>query len=329
MSMYVTPYKQGSRSAKLLAAKLGCLLLRKEGSKFAGSKKKLIVNWGDSNPNKEILNSSVLNPPDLVNTCSNKLKFFEILGHTEVCPEWTTSPAEAEEWLDEGSQVVCRTLLQAHSGRGIVFLDSPDMEVPAAPLYTKYVPKKSEYRVHVFMGKAFDVQRKARSMDVPDDQVNWKIRNHEGGFIYARYDGLGDVPEKVLTNAELCASMVGLDFGAVDVIYNERRDAAYVLEINTAPGLEGSTAFSYAEKLSEFHEIFKEVVREGGTENTYITRAKNKVLEHANQKLWQVNHVDGQEIIRQFQEHIRNLEGNRRRINPFYDDVFPGPGLGA
>ena len=40
---------------------------------------------------------------------------------------------------------------------------------------------------------------------------------------------------------------VGLDFGAVDIIYNQREDSSYVLEINTAPGLMGTTGERYAE----------------------------------------------------------------------------------
>jgi D-alanine-D-alanine ligase-like ATP-grasp enzyme len=38
-----------------------------------------------------------------------------------------------------------------------------------------------------------------------------------------------------------------LDFGAIDIIYNESRDQAYVLEVNTAPGLTGQTIQSYAD----------------------------------------------------------------------------------
>jgi D-alanine-D-alanine ligase-like ATP-grasp enzyme len=38
----------------------------------------------------------------------------------------------------------------------------------------------------------------------------------------------------------------GLDFGAVDVIWNAQKEKPYVLEINTAPGLEGQTIADYA-----------------------------------------------------------------------------------
>jgi D-alanine-D-alanine ligase-like ATP-grasp enzyme len=42
-----------------------------------------------------------------------------------------------------------------------------------------------------------------------------------------------------------------LDFGAVDVIWNEKQQRAYVLEVNTAPGLEGQTVDDYARGIKE------------------------------------------------------------------------------
>jgi glutathione synthase/RimK-type ligase-like ATP-grasp enzyme len=46
-------------------------------------------------------------------------------------------------------------------------------------------------------------------------------------------------------------SALGLDFGAVDIIWNEREDKCYVLEVNTAPGLQGSTLENYANAIME------------------------------------------------------------------------------
>ena len=47
---------------------------------------------------------------------------------------------------------------------------------------------------------------------------------------------------------------IGLDFGAVDVGYDEKTNTCVVYEINTAPGIEGSTVDWYAErfKFKEF-----------------------------------------------------------------------------
>ena len=141
--------------------------------------------------------------------------------------------------------VVARTILRGHSGNGIVMLSSNQDQVNA-PLFTQYVKKKDEYRVHVFKEKPFFVQRKARKSSV--ETPNWQIRNLAGGFIYARQEL--DVPECVEDVALKVFERTGLDFGAVDIIYNERENQFYVLEVNTAPGLEGTTLQKYAEAIN-------------------------------------------------------------------------------
>ena len=104
--------------------------------------------------------------------------------------------------------------------------------------------------MHVFNGEVIDVQRKARKIDVPDEEINWLVRSHDNGFIYAR-EGVERVPylnrlkELALETAHLCS----LSFGAVDIIYNQEGDRCYVLEINSAPGLEGTTLERYCEAM--------------------------------------------------------------------------------
>jgi D-alanine-D-alanine ligase-like ATP-grasp enzyme len=51
--------------------------------------------------------------------------------------------------------------------------------------------------------------------------------------------------EPLVTEAQKAVNALGLDFGAVDIIYNGHEDKYYVLEVNTAPGMEGETMFSY------------------------------------------------------------------------------------
>ena len=118
-----------------------------------------------------------------------------------------------------------------------------------APLYVAYVKKEQEWRIHV--GRRADdegiiiaKQRKARSRAVPDAEVNWQVRNHQNGFIYARNDGQ-EPPQAVINAAQQALMATDLDFGAIDVIYHSRTRLAHVLEINTAPGLEGETVNDY------------------------------------------------------------------------------------
>ena len=162
-------------------------------------------------------------------------------------PEFTTDRNIAYDWLrKDGVAVVVRTKLNGHSGDGIVLVSDKDSEIPAAPLYVKYIKKEKEFRVHVAFGEVIDVQEKRKRKDLPEDfATNYQVRNHQTGWVYCREDiqeptGLRDMAIRAVLE-------LGLDFGAVDLIYNVKRNEVYVLECNTAPGLEGSTVDRYAE----------------------------------------------------------------------------------
>lgn len=167
-------------------------------------------------------------------------------------PEFTTDRHQALRWLMQGSTVVERHVLNGNSGEGIRLIEpNGEEELRHPPLYVKYVPKKQEYRIHVCGGEAVDIQRKARRKDVADEDINWKIRNHDNGFIFARNED-GVVPPDVIVQAVNSVKILGLDFGAVDVIFNDKEQQAYVLEVNTAPGLSGSTLEGYVSRFKDY-----------------------------------------------------------------------------
>jgi len=248
--MYIFPYREGSRTINSLAVNIPARKIKIENSKFVGNKNQIVVNWGSSGiDNKQIFKCKLLNHPDNVNIASNKLFFFSLLGQKEWLPDWSIDRQTAEGWIRKGSTVVCRTVLTGYSGVGIVIARSVE-EMADAHLYTRYIKKKDEYRVHVFCGEVIDVQRKARRANVPDKEINWQVRSHNNGFIYMRegverISYLDRLRELALETISLCS----LDFGAVDIIYNKGRDMCYVLEVNTAPGLEGTTLDRYCEAI--------------------------------------------------------------------------------
>jgi glutathione synthase/RimK-type ligase-like ATP-grasp enzyme len=257
--MYILPYKMASASAKTLAQELKAIRIKKEGSRFKGSAEKTVINWGCSEVSDEVAKCRIINKPEAVKLAANKLHFFErMLQHnrhadwderTIAIPNFTTERRVAESWVNNGIIVVERHKLTGNSGEGIRLVEAGG-EITDAPLYVKYIPKKQEYRVHVANGRVVDLQRKARRREVPDEQVNWRIRNHDNGFIFQR-NNVG-APRYVAEEAVLAVSICGLDFGAVDVVYNEREGRAYVLEINTAPGLVGETLAGYVNRFKEW-----------------------------------------------------------------------------
>lgn len=241
--MKLFAYKPGSKSAKDLSRALGIKRLKHEGSRWKPRRGSVIINWGSSQLPARLVPCHILNNPLAVSVASNKLRFFQRLAGTGVrTPEFTTDLPDNRDclWL-------ARTVLTGHSGAGIVLVE-PGEPVPPAPLYVRYIKKQQEYRVHVFRGEVVDIQRKARDTSVPDEQVNWKIRNHGNGFIFARNED-HQAPEDVSTQACAAVRELGLDFGAVDVVYNGHENMAYVLEVNTAPGLTGSTLDGYVERF--------------------------------------------------------------------------------
>ena len=253
----VYPYKQGSKSAVALAQSLEVKTLRLQNSTFKAKEGKVIVNWGSTTMPEAFITSgaTILNDPAKLRAASNKRIFFEMTKNNPAAPRvpaFTTSKAEAEEWFvpDKEVTVFARTVLAGHSGEGIVKVKSKEelAAIPEGTLLCLYVPKRREFRLHVAKGEgAFSIQEKKVRNETKAD-ADFEIRNLANGFVFARNE-LADVPHDVKAQATLALDMVGLDFGAVDVIWNQRKNEAYVLEVNTAPGLEGQTVLDYTAML--------------------------------------------------------------------------------
>lgn len=178
---------------------------------------------------------------------TDKLTQLKSFNSNEVdCPENTTDINIARAWIGDGSSVMCRRLLRASEGRGIVVAETVDQLVNA-PLYTKYVPKKEEYRVHVFDGEVIGVQQKKKRRGFEDER-NTKIRNLANGYVFCHSipSGIPDGLEALALNS---ARMVSSDFAGVDLIYNEHQQQLYVIEVNSAPGISGSNVDSYVQHI--------------------------------------------------------------------------------
>jgi len=241
--MVILPYKLGSRGAKTLAQELGCLRVRPDT--FKNRRNHTIVNWGWGGV-VGFDYTNILNNPRAVAHASNKLLAFRAFKRAGVTtPEWTTERRVAIQW---DTPFVARTQLRGHSGAGIYMYDAG--ETPCiAPLYVKYVKKQDEYRYHVFNGKVIDVQQKRKRRETPNEEVNYQVRNKGNGWVYCR-DGV--TTRHTLADLAIASiNSLGLDFGAVDIIWNEHQQQGYVLEVNTACGLDGSTVGVYADAIRQ------------------------------------------------------------------------------
>lgn len=181
---------------------------------------------------------------------TDKLTQFRRFHENNVsAPEFTTDHGVARGWVLGGDVAVCRTLLRGSEGRGIVVAET-EGQLVHAPLYTKYVKKKKEFRVHVLNGQVIDVQEKRKRRE-HTDQRDTRIRNLANGYVFCR-EGLVE-PPGLRDLAIRATNALGYNLGAVDIAFNERNAALYVLEVNSTPGLEGTTLTNYANAIAQWY----------------------------------------------------------------------------
>lgn len=214
----------------------------------------IVVNWGNSgfDINSVLDEALVLNHPTNIALAANKLHAFRKLAESPVGPytptfytSWNTIPNNEQEY-------VARAILTGSGGAGITVGRKEDLPRDC-PLYTRYYKKREEFRVHVSRGDVIAVQRKAIRRDAITADTNWKVRNHANGFVFARNDGFftdhTHLYERLTNLAKDTVRYLGLSFGAVDIIWNERDGCFWILEVNTAPGVEGATINDYGNML--------------------------------------------------------------------------------
>jgi len=281
VKLFVLPYKTGSAGSKELSNALEVPLLRREHSKFIPNSEKFVVNWGSSvNPLNSL--TQYLNPPASVGRNSNKLKFFQDISlyntNTMSQDDYIHIPKFAVDFETARSvwstytsiPWFARTILNGHSGAGIVELGSlgdwDSFEGTPCSLFTQYIKKGAEYRIHFSDFSSFNpslpaiyffAQRKGLKSGISPSPATHRIRNLANGYVYVNEGGHVPLPPSVirLVHAFLKynqASQFKLNFGALDIIYNKRYNTAYLLEVNTAPGLAGLTIEKYKEQFNLF-----------------------------------------------------------------------------
>lgn len=264
MATKLVSWNDRSASASLLARTLNVRRIINDSarSRYRWSPGDTLINWGLRSFPAHIMQAnfiphrhSVINAPNCVGLAQDKLLTFNSLNlqeHlTQHVPSYTNVRSTAESWLEDGTKVVARRLLRSYGGRGITIASTPE-ELPDAALYVKYIPKLDEYRIHTAFGHSL-LYQKRRRRSVPDDQVNWQIRNFDNGFAYAKVIPLeDDLHRRLEVLASHAVNALGLHFGAVDIIHNRRANSLYILEINTAPGLSEGTAEWYASRIREY-----------------------------------------------------------------------------
>ena len=263
MKVRIWPYKNGSNGAKelqqaLRAEGVDCLRIMRGGNYRRQFSNHLIINWGNHGSIPYGTNNNpalFLNTPSAVHTAHDKLLTLEKLSQEGVCvPEFTEDRQYAITLAMDGHVIYCRKSTTSYGGRFIEIARNSS-EIVSAPLYTKGINIRREYRVHVFKNQAIDIVRKSRRLgeDGNPEELNMLIRNHTNGWVFCRnFEFSTDSKERVEQEAIRAVAALGLDFGAVDIVTEKRTGIPFVLEVNTAPGNEGITTQKYKEAIIQY-----------------------------------------------------------------------------
>lgn len=209
----------------------------------------LVINWGNS----QAVVEPILNTRGCVELCSNKKSFLEYLNgawFSNIPVFYCSRPATTTHNFNSGN-LYCRTIVSGSEGRGIVVAHCID-EVVDAQLYTVEVEYTREVRLHIFNGKVISFQQKKkksseRRTQDNEGEVNLEVRNSNTGWVFAR-DGV-TIPDRAVEVALRCCSILGVDLCAVDMLLGYGDPV--VLEVNTAPGMEGTTVEHYRDAIIE------------------------------------------------------------------------------
>lgn len=174
----------------------------------------------------------------------NKVDQFKAFhGKNVAAPAYVTSLDGVRSL--ESKLVVIRALIDSSEGRGITICPREQVQI-VAPLYTEYIAKKKEFRVHVLDNKVIDVQEKRRRKD-GNVEKEYQVRNTANGYVFCRDNVLP--PPDCFSVALDAVTSLGRTYGAVDIIWNEKRNKCYVLEVNSRPGMQGTTLTKYANAI--------------------------------------------------------------------------------
>jgi hypothetical protein len=176
----------------------------------------------------------------------DKVRQFSAFSASAVSAPSFATTLDAARRL-ESKQIVVRHLIDASEGKGINIVNRDELNVQA-PLYTAYIPKKKEFRVHVFDSKVIDVQEK-RKRRVEGEQKEFQVRNTANGYVFCR-DAVNP-PVDCADVALAAVRALGRTYGAVDIIWNEKQNKSFVLEVNSRPGMQGTTVKKYVAAIRE------------------------------------------------------------------------------
>jgi glutathione synthase/RimK-type ligase-like ATP-grasp enzyme len=243
MRIFLAPYNMRVSAAREICTRINAKRIVPIGGRYVPRRGDVVINWGRSTlPDFGV---RVINDPASVSVAVDKLLTLAAFEANDIPhAEWTVDPIAARRWLNTGGTVLHRAVVRGRAGSGIAVLSGRVADIGNRGFWSLYEKKRAEYRVHVINGVVVDVQQKRKKRGEKSDP---KVRSHLNGWVFCRESV--EAPKQVLDASIRALAAVGLDFGALDVGWNEKKQRPCVYEVNSAPGIEGTTIERYADAL--------------------------------------------------------------------------------
>lgn len=249
--IYIAPHDMVSRGAKLLAQELQCTRIRVRNSRFRPRRGKFVINWGRSDTPFD----THLNQTDAVAFATNKVIAHNLLVQQDI-PTFGLymTREEAQSHLDDPSmdRPVLGRMNGLSGGKGIDIYRPGQTIHYSHHFYSVLEPSDTEYRAHIVRGKLIGLHQKRQRKGMKEwwDDNKRIIRCHDNNWVLCRTNV--EFNSDVTAVARKAIEVLRLDFGAVDVLWHEGNGAT-VLEVNTAPGIEGSLVTAYADEFKRIY----------------------------------------------------------------------------
>ena len=260
--IYLWYTKSTSSTGKNLANDLGVDC----GSKIPPRSSDIVICWG-SRLKSETLNLGYLrqkiliNEPQAIKNNRDKVLSLKIMNEKKVSVPKFCYDNEVITKLENGEiefPLIART--RFHQGGSGFELCLCKRDIRRArnhnvkDYYIQYIPNNKEYRVHIFDNKIIRVQIKKGLKDCDNCK-----RNHDNGWVFSTIP-TESAPKNILQEALNSIDAMGMNFGAVDLILSDF-NKSFVLEINSAPGLEDDGLEIYSSAVKRY------LIRKGITYN--------------------------------------------------------------
>lgn len=234
-SLFLLHSRLSKRPAKTLARALGVDYGQSIPSGFSGNG--TIIRYGQSGDGWIDDDFTVINKANAISKAVDKLATLELFAANDVpVPNHSDNP-DAIRFPAIGRS------RNHFGGNGMkLYLQRLDVgRIGESDYYIECIPKRQELRVHIAFGKSIRMSEKRFNPNEREryDPLRW---NHRFGMLFAKpiFDesdlDIAGNRKLVRKIAKAAVQVLGLDFGAVDMVLDEN-NGWYVLEVNTAPAL--------------------------------------------------------------------------------------------